>query len=164
MYYSGFLMPDKPEFPLLAIVVSGGHTLLLLVKSFTEIQKLGSTVDDAAGEAFDKVAKMLGLGYPGGPKIQRAAELGNKENSIISLSLILQNPFNFSFSGLKTSVLRYIQKNFKDNIIPDNERNNIAASFQDAVIRAITRNAEKALRNLKLNLFLLLGESQQISL
>ena len=66
-------MPQKPEFPFLCLVVSGGHTLLLLVKSFTEIYKLGSTVDDAAGEAFDKVAKLLGLGYPGGPKIQNAA-------------------------------------------------------------------------------------------
>jgi N6-L-threonylcarbamoyladenine synthase len=154
--YSGFLMPDKPEFPLLAIVVSGGHTLLLLVKSFTEIQKLGSTVDDAAGEAFDKVAKMLGFGYPGGPNIQNAAELGNKEK--ISFPVAdLADPFNFSFSGLKTSVLRYIQKNFKDNIIPDNERNNIAASFQDAVIRAITRNAEKALNKFAIKSLSLVG-------
>jgi N6-L-threonylcarbamoyladenine synthase len=142
--YSGFLMPDKPEFPMLSIVVSGGHTLLLLVKSFTEIQKLGTTVDDAAGEAFDKVAKMLGFGYPGGPKIQKAAELGNKETVIFPVA-DLKDPFNFSFSGLKTSVLRYIQKNFKDNIISDNDRNNISASFQDAVIRAITRNADRAL-------------------
>jgi N6-L-threonylcarbamoyladenine synthase len=154
--YSGFLMSDKPEFPLLAIVVSGGHTLLLLVKSFTEIQKLGSTVDDAAGEAFDKVAKMLGFGYPGGPNIQNAAELGNKEK--ISFPVAdLTDPFNFSFSGLKTSVLRYIQKNFKDNIIPDNERNNIAASFQDAVIRAITRNTEKALKKFDIKSLSLVG-------
>ena len=154
--YSGFLMPDKPEFPLLAIVVSGGHTLLLLVKNFTEIQKLGSTVDDAAGEAFDKVAKMLGFGYPGGPNIQNAAELGNKEK--ISFPVAdLADPFNFSFSGLKTSVLRYIQKNFKDNIIPDNVRNNIAASFQDAVIRAITRNTEKALMKFDIKSLSLVG-------
>jgi len=75
--FSGFLMEVKPIFPLLVLAVSGGHTLLLLAKSFTEIIKLGSTVDDAAGEAFDKVAKMIGLGYPGGPKIQAAAENGN---------------------------------------------------------------------------------------
>jgi N6-L-threonylcarbamoyladenine synthase len=154
--YSGFLMSDKPEFPLLAIVVSGGHTLMLLVKSFTEIQKLGSTVDDAAGEAFDKVAKMLGLGYPGGPKIQKAAEQGNKESVTFPVA-DLADPFNFSFSGLKTSVLRYIQKNFKDNIIPDSERNNISASFQDAVIRAITKNAEKALRKFDINSLSLVG-------
>lgn len=154
--YSGFLMPDKPEFPLLAIVVSGGHTLLLLVKNFNEIQKLGSTVDDAAGEAFDKVAKMLGLGYPGGPKIQSAAELGNKETVNFPVA-DLDNPYNFSFSGLKTSVLRYIQKNFKDKIIPDNERNNISASFQDAVIRALTRNAERALRKFDIKSISLVG-------
>jgi N6-L-threonylcarbamoyladenine synthase len=154
--YSGFLMPDKPEFPLLAIVVSGGHTLLLLVKSFTEIQKLGSTVDDAAGEAFDKVAKMLGLGYPGGPKIQNAGELGNKDQITFPVA-DLADPFNFSFSGLKTSVLRYIQKNFKDNVIPDNERNNIAASFQDAVIRAISKNAEKALKKFDIKSLSLVG-------
>jgi N6-L-threonylcarbamoyladenine synthase len=154
--YSGFLMPDKPEFPMLAIVVSGGHTLLLLVKSFTEIQKLGSTVDDAAGEAFDKVAKMLGLGYPGGPKIQKAAEFGNKKTVSFPVA-DLENPYNFSFSGLKTSVLRYIQKNFRDNIIPDVERNNISACFQDAVIRAITRNTERALRNFEIKSISLVG-------
>ena len=154
--YSGFLMPDKPIFPLLAIVVSGGHTLLLLVKSFTEIQKLGSTVDDAAGEAFDKVAKMLGLGYPGGPKIQKSAELGIKEKITFPVA-DLADPYNFSFSGLKTSVLRYIQKNFKDKIIPDNERNNISASFQDAVVRAIIRNVERALHNFEIKSLTLVG-------
>ncbi|MDP4192547.1 MAG: tRNA (adenosine(37)-N6)-threonylcarbamoyltransferase complex transferase subunit TsaD, partial [Bacteroidota bacterium] len=75
--YSGFLMEDKPEFPCLTLVVSGGHTLLLIVKSHDEIIRLGTTVDDAAGEAFDKVAKMIGLGYPGGPKIQKTAENGD---------------------------------------------------------------------------------------
>jgi N6-L-threonylcarbamoyladenine synthase len=154
--YSGFLMPDKPEFPMLAIVVSGGHTLLLLVKSFTEIQKLGSTVDDAAGEAFDKVAKMIGLGYPGGPKIQKAAESGNKDTVVFPVA-DLKDPYNFSFSGLKTSVLRYIQKNFKDSIIPENEKNNISASFQDAVIRAIIRNAGRALNNYDVKSLSLVG-------
>jgi N6-L-threonylcarbamoyladenine synthase len=154
--YSGFLMKDKPDFPMLAVVVSGGHTLLLLVKSFTEIQKLGSTVDDAAGEAFDKVAKMLGLGYPGGPKIQKAAELGNKR--IITFPVAdLENPFNFSFSGLKTSVLRYIQKNYPDTTVPDNDKNNISAAFQDAVIRAIIRNTERALRKFDINSVSLVG-------
>jgi N6-L-threonylcarbamoyladenine synthase len=154
--YSGFLMDDKPEFPYLAIVVSGGHTLLLLVKSFTEIKKLGSTVDDAAGEAFDKVAKLLGLGYPGGPKIQKAAQLGDKEKITFPVA-DLAEPFNFSFSGLKTSVLRYVQNNFSDNKIPDNEINNIAASFQDAVIRAIIKNAEKALKKFEISSITLVG-------
>jgi N6-L-threonylcarbamoyladenine synthase len=102
------------------------------------------------------VAKMLGLGYPGGPKIQKAAELGNKKTVSFPVA-DLENPYNFSFSGLKTSVLRYIQKNFKDNIIPDVEKNNISACFQDAVIRAITRNAERALRNFEIKSISLVG-------
>jgi N6-L-threonylcarbamoyladenine synthase len=154
--FSGFLMDDKPEFPMLALVVSGGHTLLLIVNSFTEIRKLGSTVDDAAGEAFDKVAKMLGLGYPGGPKIQLAAELGNKSGIKFPVA-DLANPYNFSFSGLKTSVLRYVQKNYPGKIIPDEDRNNIAASFQDAVIRALSRNAERALKNFDIKSVSLVG-------
>jgi N6-L-threonylcarbamoyladenine synthase len=99
---------------------------------------------------------MLGLGYPGGPKIQKAAEYGNKEKVTFPVA-DLADPFNFSFSGLKTSVLRYVQKNFKDNFIPDNERNNIAASFQDAVIRAITRNTERALNNFEIKSLSLVG-------
>ena len=108
-------MKDKPEFPYLALVVSGGHTLLLMVNSFTDIKKLGSTVDDAAGEAFDKVAKMLGLGYPGGPKIQQAALEGDPSKIKFPVA-DLKNRFDFSFSGLKTSVLRYIQQYERESI------------------------------------------------
>ncbi len=141
--FSGFLMEEKPEFPYLALIVSGGHTLLLLVNSFTDIKKLGTTVDDAAGEAFDKVAKMLGLGYPGGPKIQQAAE--NGDPSFIKFPVAdVKNRFDFSFSGLKTSVLRHIQR-YNDTPIEPQELNNIAASFQDAVTRALIRNTERAL-------------------
>jgi N6-L-threonylcarbamoyladenine synthase len=144
--FSGFLMDEKPEFPLLVTVVSGGHTLLLLVKSDSEIVKLGTTVDDAAGEAFDKVAKMLGLGYPGGPKIQKAASEGDSSKIAFPVA-DLAGRYDFSFSGLKTSVLRYIQKEFGDSSkIPEQEKNNIAASFQLAVIKALTRNAERALK------------------
>ena len=113
--YSGFLMKDPPEFPYLALVVSGGHTLLLLVESFTKIKKLGTTVDDAAGEAFDKVSKMLGMGYPGGPKIQKAAADGDKQKIDFPVAE-LSDRYNFSFSGLKTAVLRYIQKTYGDSV------------------------------------------------
>lgn len=154
--FSGFLMDEKPEFPFLAIVVSGGHTLLLLVKSFTEIKKLGTTVDDAAGEAFDKVAKMLGLGYPGGPKIQKAAESGDPGKINFPVA-DLKDPFNFSFSGLKTAVLRHIQKNHPSREIDESSRNNIAASFQDAVVRALVKNARKALENYDINSVSLVG-------
>jgi N6-L-threonylcarbamoyladenine synthase len=143
--YSGFLMEEKPEFPILTLVVSGGHTLLLYVKSFKEIQQLGTTVDDAAGEAFDKVSKMLSFGYPGGPKIQNASKIGDEDKIKFPVAE-LKNPYNFSFSGLKTSVLRYVQKNFSDvNDIPIKEKNNIAASFQKAVVNALMQNTERAL-------------------
>jgi N6-L-threonylcarbamoyladenine synthase len=155
--FSGFLMEEKPEFPFLGVVVSGGHTLLLLVESFTKIKKLGSTVDDAAGEAFDKVAKMLGLGYPGGPKIQKAASLGNPEKIKFPIA-DLKDPYNFSFSGLKTSVLRHIQSNFGESKnIPEQEINDIAASFQRAVVKAISRNTVRALKNFDVNSISLAG-------
>ncbi len=155
--YSGFLMEEKPEFPFLSLVVSGGHTLLLLIESFTKIHKLGSTVDDAAGEAFDKVAKLLGLGYPGGPKIQSAAEKGNADKIKFPVAE-LKEPYNFSFSGLKTSVLRYVQNNYtvKKNI-PPQDLNDIAASFQKAVIKALIKNIEKALNNFEVNSISLVG-------
>jgi N6-L-threonylcarbamoyladenine synthase len=142
--FSGFLMPKKPEFPFLCLVVSGGHTLLLLVKSFTEVYKLGSTVDDAAGEAFDKVAKLLGLGYPGGPKIQNAAKLGDGNKIDFPVSDLKQK-LNFSFSGLKTAVLRYVQSQGGVDKLSLQNKNDIAASFQVAAVKALTRNVKRAL-------------------
>ena len=155
--FSGFLMEEKPEFPILSLVVSGGHTLLLYVKGFTEIQQLGTTVDDAAGEAFDKVSKMLSFGYPGGPKIQNASKVGDEDKIKFPVAE-LKNPYNFSFSGLKTSVLRYIQKNFSDvNDIPEKEKNNIAASFQKAVVNALMQNTDRALNNYDVKSISLVG-------
>jgi len=155
--FSGFLMEDKPEFPYLGIVVSGGHTLLLLVESFIKIKKLGSTVDDAAGEAFDKVAKMLGLGYPGGPNIQKAAAQGDPDKIKFPIA-DLKDPYNFSFSGLKTSVLRHIQNNFGESKnIPFQDITDIAASFQKAVVKALSRNVERALNNYDVNSISLAG-------
>jgi len=155
--YSGFLMNEKPEFPYLVLVVSGGHTLLLLVESFTKVNQLGTTVDDAAGEAFDKVSKMLGFGYPGGPQIQNAAKLGNSKK--ISFPIAdLKDPYNFSFSGVKTSVLRYVQANFKDvNSISAQDKNDIAASFQKAVVNALTMKVENALNLFQVKSISLVG-------
>ncbi len=155
--FSGFLMKEKPEFPFLALVVSGGHTLLLYVKSFSEIFHLGTTVDDAAGEAFDKVSKMIGFGYPGGPQIQAAAKLGN-ENKISFPIAGLDHPYNFSFSGLKTSVLRHIQKNYKSaEDISSEKLNDIAASFQKAVVGALVQTCKKALSNFDAKSITLVG-------
>lgn len=155
--FSGFLMEEKPEFPVLVLVVSGGHTLLLLVESFTKIIKLGSTVDDAAGEAFDKVSKLLGFGYPGGPQIQKAAQQGNGSDIKFPVAE-LKEPYNFSFSGLKTAVLRYVQVNYGDaNSIPLNDKNNIAAAFQASVIDALTRKVRKAVESFNVNSISLVG-------
>ncbi|MCL4551798.1 MAG: tRNA (adenosine(37)-N6)-threonylcarbamoyltransferase complex transferase subunit TsaD [Bacteroidetes bacterium] len=155
--FSGFLMNDKPEFPYLCLVVSGGHTLLLLVKSDTEIQKLGSTIDDAAGEAFDKVSKLLGLGYPGGPQIQHAA-LNHRTDFANFPVAQCKNEFDFSFSGLKTSVLRFIQKEYGDaSKIPANNLPLIAAAFQHSAVKALIDKTEKALQNFKVNSISLVG-------
>lgn len=144
--FSGFLMETKPSFPYLCLVVSGGHTLLLLIESDISIKKIGTTIDDAAGEAFDKVSKLLGLGYPGGPLIQKAAE-----GQLIDFAEFpiahTKNDFDFSFSGLKTSVLRFIQKEYKNSeSIPVDDQKKIAASFQYAAVKALTRNCKKALK------------------
>lgn len=157
--FSGFLSEEKPQFPLLVLAVSGGHTLLLIAKSFTEIVKLGSTIDDAAGEAFDKVAKMIGLGYPGGPKIQAAAEKGDKKKIPFPIT-DLKGKYDFSFSGLKTSVLRYIQSNFSGPNgvpIPEENINDIAASFQNAVVTALLKKCEVALKEFEINSISLVG-------
>ncbi len=155
--FSGFLMDDKPEFPYLCLVVSGGHTLLLVVKSDLEIVRLGSTVDDAVGEAFDKVAKMLGFEYPGGPLIQKYAGKGNPDEIKFPIAR-LKNKYDFSFSGLKTSVLRYIQKLQKEHInLTDNEKENISASFQKAIIDALTQKVILALNEFEVASLSLVG-------
>ncbi len=154
--FSGFLMEQKPEFPMLVLVVSGGHTLLIYAKSFVEIYKLGSTVDDAAGEAFDKVSKMLGFGYPGGPQIELSASKGNQKSIKFPIAE-LKDQFNFSFSGLKTSVLRHIQKNFPSGNIPGTDLNNISASFQKALVDALMKNVSLGLKNYKVNSLSLAG-------
>lgn len=155
--FSGFLMDEKPVFPYLCLVVSGGHTLLLIVESETKIRKLGSTIDDAAGEAFDKTAKMLGLGYPGGIRIQEEAEKGNPDSIDFPISQC-KNKYDFSFSGLKTAVLRYIQKEFGSGTnIPADKIPDIAASFQKAAVEALAQKAERALKNYKVNSVSIVG-------
>jgi len=137
---SVFLGPESPSFPFIALLVSGGHTSLYYVKSNIEFQLLGQTRDDAAGEAFDKVAKMLGLGYPGGTVISSLAEKGDPEKIKFPRAYLPSTPFDFSFSGLKTSVNRYIQinENYKDRV-PD-----IAAGFQESVVDVLSKKVLSA--------------------
>lgn len=155
--FSGFLMEEKPEFPFIALVVSGGHTLLLHVENDTTIKKLGSTIDDAAGEAFDKVSKLIGLGYPGGPLIQKMAEKG-RDTSIKFPIAQLKSEFDFSFSGVKTAVLRFIQKEYGDvEKIPADDIPNITYAFQKSIVDALYEKVEKALSKYSVKSLTLVG-------
>ncbi len=150
--YSNFA--DKtPEFPALILIVSGGHTGLVLMKSHTEIETLGETLDDAAGEAFDKVAKLLGLGYPGGPAISRMAQTGEPFKYQFPRSMLDRDDFNFSFSGLKTAVLYESKKHKLDN----KTKADFAASFQQTVIDILIGKTLRAAQKYQPKSILLCG-------
>lgn len=148
----------KIEFPAIALLVSGGHTELVLLKDWKNIEKLGETQDDAVGEAFDKVARMLGLPYPGGPEISRlAARARNLQSSPSTDGLDFQLPkfprpmihskdYNFSFSGLKTAVLYYIKKIAPDGNLSDMQKMEIAREFEDAAIETLLHKTKTAIR------------------
>lgn len=146
-----------PALPFLALVVSGGHTSLLQVDDFDDIKILGQSYDDACGEAFDKVARILGLGYPGGPLIEKIARTGNPKAVKFGCS-DTKNPLDFSFSGIKTAVLYHVCR-FAG--LPVSRLNrmtkDVAASFQDAVIEALVRKSLAACRGKKINRLLLGG-------
>ncbi len=134
----------QPEFPFVALVVSGGHTALLKVSGFNEYSVLGQTRDDAAGEAFDKVAKLLGLGYPGGVAIDRLAKRGDAASIRFKRPLIKKGNLEFSFSGLKTAVLTHL-KGLGKGSLEESELINIAASFQEAAVDVLVTKAFWAL-------------------
>ncbi len=142
--YSPFLEHHALAFPYLALIVSGGHTLLALVYSFEHYEVLGTTRDDAAGEAFDKIAKMLGLGYPGGPEIDRHARKGNPHAYQFPRSLIHTKNFEFSFSGLKTAVRGVIQRHQAP--LPESLICDICASAQEAIVDVLVAKTLKAAR------------------
>ncbi|MBM3860750.1 MAG: tRNA (adenosine(37)-N6)-threonylcarbamoyltransferase complex transferase subunit TsaD [Verrucomicrobia bacterium] len=127
--------------PMISIIVSGGHTILAHVTAIGSHEILGQTVDDAAGEAFDKVAKLLGLRYPGGPEVDRLAKEGNRAAIPFPRSMLDDPGFNFSFSGLKTSVLYYLKKN-PDAVVAD-----VCASFQEAVVDVLVGKTLRAARH-----------------
>ncbi|BCB96669.1 tRNA N6-adenosine threonylcarbamoyltransferase [Dissulfurispira thermophila] len=144
--FSVFLQ-DKPEFPFLSLIVSGGHTSLYIVDGFGQYMELGKTRDDAAGEAYDKVAKLLGLGYPGGPAIDKLAGQGNPKAFDFPRAYVPES-FDFSFSGLKTAV-RNTVVNSQNAITPIAQQStficDIAASFQAAVVDVLVRKVEWAI-------------------
>lgn len=143
----------QPEFPMLALIVSGGHSQLVLFRDHGDYELLGQTQDDAVGEAFDKVAKILGLPYPGGPSITQAAKTGDPKAYQLPKAK-LQNPYDFSFSGLKTAVLRAVQHEtgvdytFPSHQLPERlnekQRADFAASFQQIAIETLVDKSEKA--------------------
>lgn len=137
---------DKEIFPLLTLIVSGGHTELVLTKTHLSHKILGETHDDAAGEAFDKVAKMLGLSYPGGPEISKRAIYGSPTSIDFPRPMLHSKDLNFSFSGLKTSVLYYLRDAGK---ISDQTKNDIAASFQQAAIDVLVKKTLDAVKKYK---------------
>jgi N6-L-threonylcarbamoyladenine synthase len=154
--YANFLNETAPEFPMLALIVSGGHSQLVLFRDHGDYELLGQTQDDAVGEAFDKVAKILGLPYPGGPSVAKAALNGDPKRFVLPKAK-LKDPYNFSFSGLKTAVLRAVQRETGvDFTFPsgglserlnDVQRNDFAASFQYTAISTLVDKAERAFRD-----------------
>jgi N6-L-threonylcarbamoyladenine synthase len=134
-----FLSDNPPEFPFVALVVSGGHTTIYRVEAFRRFTILGQTRDDAAGEAFDKAAKLLDIGYPGGVVIDRMAKTGNR--TAIAFPRAMKDSLDFSFSGLKTSLLMHLRK--KGGAVPPAEVPDLGASYQEAIIDVLV---EKTLR------------------
>jgi len=137
-----FLAERKPEFPFIALVVSGGHTNIYLAKGFDNFVVMGQTRDDAAGEAFDKAAKMLDLGYPGGVVIDRLAKEGNPR--YVDFPRAMRGSLDFSFSGLKTALLYYIKK--RETPIGEDEIPHIVASYQDAIVEVLVEKTLNAAR------------------
>lgn len=143
------------RFPVLALLVSGGHTEIVIAKNWLDYKIVGQTLDDAAGEAFDKVARMMNLGYPGGPVISKLAETGNRYGFSFPRPMIHSKNFDFSFSGLKTAVLYTLRDLEKDKT--PYSKNDIAASFEDAVIDVLLLKTTKAAREYKVKSIIIGG-------
>ena len=153
-----FLEKRPPRFPFVGLVVSGGHTSLFRVDGFGKYRRLGQTRDDAAGEAFDKVAKLLGLGYPGGPIIDELSKEGNPKAIRFPRAVLSKNSFDFSFSGLKTAVVNYAKAHpeppggYPENLIKD-----IVSSFQEAVVEVLVKKTIQAAQQQQLKRIVLSG-------
>lgn len=153
--YSNFLGKEKPEYPFVCLIVSGGHTQLVLVKEPFNHELLGETLDDAAGEAYDKVAKMLGLGFPGGPQLDKLAQSGNSNFVKFPRSYLSDESFEFSFSGIKTSVLYWLKNrgyypiNENSKKLDNQQLADLCASFQAAVVDVLVEKTMRAVEKHK---------------
>ena len=152
---SPFLSDDPPEFPFVALLVSGGHTQLMRVNGVGSYELMGETIDDAAGEAFDKSAKVLGLGYPGGPALARLAETGRADAFDLPRPLMHQPHLDFSFAGLKTAVMTAMKK--LGPLPSDTQRADLAASAQAAIVEVLVRKSVRALEKAGLGRLVVAG-------
>lgn len=148
--YAAMMEQDAPLFPSLGVVISGGHTQMLLMKALGDYELIGTTVDDAIGEAFDKVAALLDLPYPGGPAVEALARSGDPTRFPLKAGRVKGHPFDFSFSGLKTNVLYTIKgpNSTKESpsLLSETEKADLAASFQHTALQDIARKSLKAAR------------------
>ena len=135
---SPLLSRNPPRFPFVALLVSGGHSQLMRVVGVGEYELMGETLDDAAGEAFDKTAKLLGLGYPGGPALATLAERGRRDEVRLPRPMLKSGDLNFSFSGLKTAVVTRVREL---GAVSDQQRADIARGFQDAIVEVLVSKA-----------------------
>ncbi len=146
-----FLEEKAPDFPFIALTVSGGHTCLYAVYDFGKYKLLGKTLDDAAGEAFDKVAKVLGLGYPGGIEIERSSKQGDPKRINFPRSYLSKDSLDFSFSGIKTAVALFFKKWQKDSSLQKEIHiSDISASFQEAVVDVLVEKIRRAIEKTKI--------------
>jgi N6-L-threonylcarbamoyladenine synthase len=153
---SPLLSEDPPEFPFVALLVSGGHTQLMRVDGVGRYGLLGETLDDAAGEAFDKTAKLLGLPYPGGPALARLAEFGDSSGLKLPRPMLHSGTLDFSFSGLKTAVLTMVRREGTSNLC-EQSRANIAAAFQEAIVEVLVAKSLAALQQTGLKRLVVAG-------
>jgi N6-L-threonylcarbamoyladenine synthase len=153
---SPLLASEPPKFPFVALLVSGGHTQLMRVDGVGQYELLGETLDDAAGEAFDKSAKLLGLGYPGGPAISRLAEFGDPAAYKLPRPMLHSKDLNFSFSGLKTAVLTVVKKAGVANVC-EQDKANIARGFVDAIVDVLVAKCVAALKQTGLKRLVIAG-------
>ena len=147
---ANFLAGEEIKFPAIGLVVSGGHTTIFYLKSETRMELLGETLDDAAGEVFDKVARVLNLGYPGGPALEKTAEKGNLTIKF-PCAYMGKESLDFSFSGVKTSVIYYMKEHLHPNVA------DVSASFQHAVIKVLVEKVKRAIKFKKVKTLLLGG-------
>lgn len=144
---SPLLSRPRPDFPFVALLVSGGHTQLMAVERLGQYQLLGETVDDAAGEAFDKTASLLGLSYPGGPALSKLAETGNPGRFKLPRPMVASGDLDFSFSGLKTAAMTLIRKAEANSTFDAQSRADVAAEFQAAVVDVLVTKSLAALKS-----------------